>query len=339
MTTQTHRTWLLSSRPTGEPTLENFEQVEREVPTPGAHEVLIEGRYYSVDPYMRDRISPEDSYAGSWNPGEPMRGGVVGEIVESNHPEYEVGDIVKGLLEWAEYCLSDGTTLERVDPELAPISTALGVLGPTGRTAYFGLLDVGEPRPGETVLVSGAAGAVGSIVGQIARLNGCRVVGIAGSDEKIAWLTDDLGFDAGINYKTTDDIHAAVGAACPDGVDVYFDNVGGEITDAAFAHLNTGSRVAVCGQIALYNDAEMPDGPRKLWKLLETQSQVRGFLLPEFEGRYDEATERLAEWVDSGAIEYTETVTDGFDNLPTAFAGLFEGTNIGKQLVRVTDAE
>jgi NADPH-dependent curcumin reductase CurA len=266
-----------------------------------------------------------------------MKGGVVGEIIESNHPAYDEGEIVKGLLNWAEYSISDGTTLERVDPDLAPISTALGVLGPTGRTAYFGLLDVGEPRPGDTVLVSGAAGAVGSVVGQIAKINGCDVVGTAGSDEKISWLTDDLGFDEAINYKTTADMQAAVGQACPEGVDVYFDNVGGEITDAAFAHLNTGSRVAVCGQISQYNDEDQPVGPRKLWKLLETQSQVRGFLLSEFEGRYAEATERLAKWIESGDLQYTETVTEGFENVPEAFIGLFDGENIGKQVVKVSE--
>lgn len=317
--------------------MDNFECINGEIPESGPHEVLIRSKYHSVDPYMRDRISPEDSYAETWNVGEPMKGGVVGEIIESKHPRYEEGEIVKGLLNWAEYSVSDGSTLERVDPDLAPISTALGVLGPTGRTAYFGLLDVGEPRPRDTVVVSGAAGAVGSVVGQIAKINGCRVVGTAGSDQKVAWLTDELCFDEAINYKTTPDMQAAIGQACRDGVDVYFDNVGGEITDAVFSHLNTGSRVAVCGQIALYNAEDQPVGPRKLWKLLETQSQVRGFLLTEFEGRYDEATERLANWIESDELKYTETVTEGFENLPKAFIGLFDGENIGKQVVKVSE--
>ncbi|WP_336001210.1 NADP-dependent oxidoreductase [Halorientalis halophila] len=333
----TNRQWILESRPTGEPTMDNFELREGDVPEPDHGEVLLESRYLSVDPYMRGRMRDAESYAEPWDVGDVMKAGVVGDVVESNHPDFEEGDVATGNLRWAEYSVADGDALQPVDPDLAPVSTALGVLGMPGRTAYFGTLEVAEPDPGDTVLVSGAAGAVGSVVGQISKLAGCRVVGIAGADEKIDWLTEDLGFDAGINYKETDDLYAAVGEACPDGVDVYFDNVGGEITDAAFAHLNVRARVAICGQISLYNATEQPMGPRKLAGLIETRARVEGLLVRDWAGRFGEATEQLAEWVQAGDVQYRETVTEGFENMPEAFLGLFEGVNVGKQLVKVED--
>lgn len=329
----TNRQWILESRPTGEPTMDDFELQESEIPDPDHGEVLIESRYLSVDPYMRGRMRDAESYADPWAVGDVMQAGVVGDVVESNHPDFEEGDVATGNLRWAEYAVADGDALQPVDPDLAPISTALGVLGMPGRTAYFGTLEVAEPEPGDTVLVSGAAGAVGSAVGQISKLAGARVVGIAGADEKVDWLTEELGFDAGINYNETDNLHAAVGAACPDGVDAYFDNVGGEITDAAFAQLNVRARVAVCGQISLYNATERPVGPRKLAKLIETRARVEGLLVRDWAGRFGEATEQLAEWVQTDDVQYRETVTEGFENMPEAFLGLFDGVNIGKQLV------
>jgi NADPH-dependent curcumin reductase CurA len=339
MVADVNRQWTLASRPTGEPTMETFELVEGEVPDPGPHEVLVRTRYLSVDPYMRGRMRDAESYADPWEVGDVMRAGVVGDVVESNHPDFEAGDVVNGDLRWAEYSTADGDDLRRVDPDLAPVSTALGVLGMPGRTAYFGTLDVAEPKPGDTVLVSGAAGAVGSVVGQIAKINGCRVVGVAGADEKVEWLTDDLGFDDAVDYSAADDLYAAVGDACPEGVDVYFDNVGGEIADAAFAHLNVRGRVAVCGQISQYNATEQPTGPRKLGGLIETRARVQGFLVSDFAARADEATERLAEWIEAGDVRYRETVTEGFENAPEAFMGLFEGVNIGKQVVKVEAGE
>jgi len=335
--TDTNRQWKLASRPTGEPTMENFELVETGVPEPGPGEVLIESRYLSVDPYMRGRMRDVESYAEPWDVGDVMKAGVVGDVVESNHPDFEAGDVATGRLQWAEYAAADGDDLQPVDPDLAPVSTALGVLGMPGRTAYFGLLEVAEPKPGDTVLVSGAAGAVGSVVGQIARLNGCRVVGVAGAEEKVHWLTGELGFDDAIDYSETDDLYAAVGEACPEGIDVYYDNVGGEITDAAFGHLNEFARVAVCGQISLYNATERPTGPRKLMTLVEKKARVQGFIVSDYATHFREATERLAEWVQSGDVEYRETVTEGFENMPDAFLGLFEGVNVGKQLVKVED--
>ncbi|WP_101295504.1 NADP-dependent oxidoreductase [Halegenticoccus soli] len=335
--TDTNRRFLLSKRPEGKPEPDAFELVETDVPEPGPGEVLVRTLYLSVDPYMRGRMRDRESYAEPWAVGDPLRGGVVGEVEASNHGDFEPGDVVVGNLEWADYAAVDGDDLRSVDPDLAPISTALGVLGMPGRTAYFGMLEVAHPRPGDTVVVSGAAGAVGSVAGQIARMGDCRVVGIAGSDEKTSFLTDELGFDGAINYAATDDYRAALDEAAPDGVDVYFDNVGGEITDAVFSRLNVDARVAVCGQIALYNEKSVPTGPRKLGTLIETRARVRGFLVSDFAARFDRATERLGRWVRSGDLRYRETVTEGLENAPEAFIGLFEGENVGKQLVKVGD--
>ncbi|MFC6905373.1 NADP-dependent oxidoreductase [Halalkalicoccus tibetensis] len=330
----TNRQWILASRPEGKPTEDDFELAEGEVPEPDANEVLVRMRYLSVDPYMRGRMRDEESYADPWEVGEPMRAGVVGEVEESNHDAFEAGDVVTGNLKWAERSLALGGELTPVDPDLAPISTALGVLGMPGRTAYFGTLEVAEPRPGDTMVVSGAAGAVGSVVGQIARMAGARVVGIAGSDRKCDWLTDDLGFDAAVNYKE-EDVREALSSACPNGIDAYFDNVGGEITDAVFANLNVDARVAVCGQISLYNAEELPTGPRKLGTLIEKRARVEGFLVGDFAPRFGAATERLGQWVSEGELRYEETITEGFENAPAAFIGLFEGENVGKQLVEL----
>lgn len=317
--------------------MENFELIETDVPTPGPHEVLVRTQYLSVDPYMRGRMRDTESYAEPWNVGDVMRAGVVGEVVRSEHPDFEVGETVAGRLQWAEYAVADGSDLRTVDPNRGPVSTALGVLGMPGVTAYFGTTDVAEPTAGDTVVVSAAAGAVGSVVGQIASLTGCHVVGIAGADEKVEWL-ESIGFDAGINYKTAD-VPSRLDTTCPDGIDVYFDNVGGPITDAVWPRLNVGSRVAICGQISLYNATQTPTGPRKLWRLIETRARVQGLLVRDYEGQWDKALDRLSTWIEQGDLEYREHVVDGFENAPEAFLGLFEGTNIGKQLVRVDDDE
>jgi hypothetical protein len=331
------RQWILASRPTGEPTAENFELQTIELDEPEPREVLVRTLYQSVDPYMRGRMRDAESYADPWAVGEPMRAGVVAEVVNSAHPRFERGDVVQGeSLYWAEHAVVDGDDLRRVDPSLAPVSTALGVLGMPGVTAYYGLLDVGEPRPGDTVVVSAAAGAVGSVVGQIAQVAGCEVVGIAGSDEKLAWLTDDLGFDAAINYETE-----AVGERLreeTDGVDVYYDNVGGPVTDAVWPILNVRCRVVVCGQIDQYNATEVPTGPRKLAQLIQTRGRVEGVLVRDYDAdQWRTAIERLARWIAAGDIEYREHVVEGLENAPEAFLGLFEGVNIGKQLVKVAE--
>ena len=331
----TNRQFVLAKRPTGRPDADTFDLREGEVPDPGAGEVLVRTLYLSVDPYMRGRMSDAESYADPWEVDEPLRAGVVAEVVESNHDDFERGDVATGNLLWADFAVADGADLRPVDPALAPISTALGVLGMPGRTAYFGMLDVADPNPGDTAVITGAAGAVGSVAGQIATLAGCRVVGFAGSDEKTSYLEDELGFDAAINYEAADDYGAALSEAAPDGVDVYFDNVGGEITDAVFEQLNVDARVAICGQISQYNATETPTGPRKLGTLIRTRARVEGFLVGDFAPRFEEATERLGRWVREDEVRYRETVTEGLENAPDAFLGLFEGENIGKQLVKV----
>jgi len=333
------RAWYFAERPEGEPTLDSFELRETERPTPRGGELLVRVRYLSVDPYMRGRMRDSESYAAPWDVGDVLRGHVVGEVVESEHDGYEAGDFVTGRGTWAEYSVLDGDGHDTtpVNPAVADLPAYLGILGMPGRTAYFGLLDVGDPQAGDTVVVSGAAGAVGSTVGQIAALNGCRVVGFAGTDEKTAWLTDDLGFDAAINYETTDDYGAALDDAAPGGVDVYFDNVGGPITDAVFTKLNLDARVAVCGQIAHYNDEQVPTGPRKLPLLIASRAKVEGLLVGDYAPRFDVARERLERWVSAGAIAHRETVVDGLENAPDAFLGLFSGDNVGKQVVRVSE--
>jgi len=331
----TNRQWRLATRPEGTPGEDVFEFVETDVPEPGPGEALVRSIYLSVDPYMRGRMDGTSGYADAWEIGDPLQGGVVGEVVESNGAGFEAGDVVTGNLEWADYSTAPGTALQPVDPDLAPVSTALGVLGMPGRTAYFGTREVANVTAGDTFVVTGAAGAVGSVAGQIAKLTGARAVGFAGSAEKVEFVEDELGFDACINYETTDDYRAALDDAAPDGVDCYFDNVGGPITDAVFTRLNLDARVAVCGQISMYNATEEPTGPRKLRHLISTRATVEGFLVSDFAPRNREATEQLAEWVQSGDVQYRETTTEGLENAPDAFLGLFEGENIGKQLVQV----
>lgn len=332
----TNRRYVLAKRPEGVPDRETFELEETEIPETETGQVLVRTVYLSVDPYMRDRMRAGESYAEPWEVGDPMKAGVIGRIVDSQHGQWSEGDYVTGELDWADYTVVDGTAVHPVDPDLAPLSTYLGVLGMPGRTAYFGLLEEGQPTPGETVVVSGAAGAVGSTVVQIASLAGCRVVGFAGSDTKTEYL-EEIGADAAINYKQTDDYRAALDDAAPDGVDVYFDNVGGPITDAVFTKLNTDARVAVCGQIAHYNEEGVPTGPRKLPQLIPTRATVSGLLVNDYASRFEQATQRLGKWVAAGDLTYRETITEGLENAPDAFLGLFEGENIGKQLVKVAD--
>lgn len=332
-----NREWMFAERPDGEPDMDSFELREGDVPEPEHGELLVRVRYLSVDPYMRGRMRDAESYAEPWEIGEPLNGAVVGEVVESESEAYDTGDLVTGNGTWADYSLLDADSVAPVDPTIADLPAYLGALGMPGRTAYFGLLDVGEPTPGDTVVVSGAAGAVGSVVGQIAKLNGCRVVGLAGSDEKVEWLTDDLGFDAAINYKDVDDYRAALDDAAPGGVDVYFDNVGGPITDAVFTKLNLDARVAVCGQIAHYNAEDVPTGPRKLPQLIVPRAKVQGLLVGDYATRFEQASEQLGTWVASGDLIHRETIVDGLENAPDAFLGLFSGDNIGKQVVGVSE--
>lgn len=313
----------------------DFRLVESAMPKPGAGEALVRSLFLSVDPYMRGRIGGASGYAKPVEPGEVMVGGVVGEVMESNDPRAAPGDFVEGMLGWQEYAVVPAKTLRKVSPEIAPISTALSVLGMPGLTAYFGLLEICRPQPGETVLISGAAGAVGSLVGQIARIKRCRPVGIAGSDDKVQFLKHDLCFAAAFNYKECHDLDATIHELCPNGIDVYFDNVGGVITDAAIRRLNNRARVAVCGQISQYNSDEPEMGPRWLGQLIAKQAKVEGFLVSQFASRFEEGYRQLAAWLHDGKIHYREDVIDGLENAPRAFIGMLQGRNTGKQLVKV----
>lgn len=332
-----NRQILLAARPKGFPKDSDFKLVETPVPQPGPGQYLARTLWLSVDPYQRGRMNDAKSYAPPVPLGGVMEGGTVSRVITSNHPKFKPGDIVEGRLGWQDYAVIDGKGTRIVDPALAPISTALGVLGMPGLTAYFGLLDIAFPKPGETVVISGAAGAVGSLVGQIAKIVGCRAVGIAGDDVKCRWVVEELGFDACFNYKTTPDYVAKLKELCPKGVDVYFDNVGGAITDAVFQVLNPRSRVSVCGQISQYN-AEKPElGPRLLWHTITKQMRIEGFLVFQFADRYKEGLAKMAEWLRAGKLKYRETVVEGLENAPRAFMGMLRGENIGKQLVKVAD--
>jgi len=323
----------LAARPVGEPKESDFSLEEAPVPEPGPSEVLIRATYVSVDPYQRGRMSESRSYARSLEVGDVMTSQAVGEIVESNDPRFKPGDTVVGQLGWQEHAAARGGALRKVDPSIAPITTALHVLGLTGLTAWFGLFDVGHPHPGDTVVVSSAAGAVGQIVGQLARIAGCRTVGIAGGPEKARDLRELYGYDAAIDYKS-EDVRAALKGACPNGVDVYFDNVGGEILRAVIPRLNIGARIVVCGQIANYSASEPPTGPPPVF-LIVSRARMEGFLVSDYVPRFGEALPRLTHWVTEGTLKYSEDVTDGLENAPRAFIGMLRGENRGKALVRV----
>ncbi|WP_439883200.1 NADP-dependent oxidoreductase [Pontibacter sp. MBLB2868] len=328
---------LLKSRPKGMPDESNFQLEEQELKGPENGELLLKALYISVDPYMRGRMSDAKSYVPPYELYKPITGGVVAEVLESRNDKYTTGDVVMGNLPWETYNISNGKGLTKVDPDVAPLSYHLGLLGMPGLTAYCGLLYIGDPKPGETVVVSGAAGAVGTVVGQIAKLKGCRVVGIAGSDDKIDFLTKELGFDEGINYKATDNIKEALEHACPDGVDVYFDNVGGPISDAVYSLLNKFARIAICGQIAYYNATSPPTGLRVEPILLKKSCLMKGFIVSDYADKFGDAAKDLVSWLREGKLQYEETITDGFENLPEAFLGLFKGENTGKQLVKVAE--
>jgi NADPH-dependent curcumin reductase CurA len=305
------------------------------MPQPNDGKVLVRSLYISVDPYLRGRMREGRSYVPPFAIGDVITSGVVGEVVESRANQFQPGDIVTGMLGWRLYNVAKATDLRKIDPLVAPVTTALGVLGMPGLTAYFGLLDVGQPKIGETVVVSGAAGAVGTTVCQIAKIKGCRAVGIAGSDEKNRYLRDELGVDATINYKNPGDIRTALQQACPNGIDIYFDNVGGEISDAVLPLLNHGARLVICGQISLYN-LDKPDvGPRPQPYLLVNSALMKGFIVTDYAARFSEGVTQLAEWLLAGKLKYAETIVEGLENTPHAFIGLFTGENLGKQIVKV----
>ncbi|MGK5741859.1 NADP-dependent oxidoreductase [Micromonospora sp. URMC 103] len=324
----------LASRPHGWPTAENFRLVETDVPEPGPGQLLVRNRYMSVDPYMRGRMNDVKSYVPPFALDAPLDGGAVGEVVAGEAEGFAPGDTVLHGLGWREYALVDAASARKVDPDLAPVTAYLGVLGMVGLTAYAGLLEVAGMRPGETVFVSAAAGAVGSLVGQIAKLRGAtRVVGSAGSPAKVARL-EALGFDAAFDYHDGP-VRDSLKAAAPEGIDVYFDNVGGDHLEAAISALRPHGRVAICGMIAQYNDAEPPAAPRNLSLVIGKRLTLRGFLVGDHAGLRDEFVREMAGWLREGRVSYDETVVDGIANAPAAFLGLLRGENLGKMLVRL----
>lgn len=325
----------LASRPHGAPDPSTFNIRDIEMPKTEAGEVLIKSRYISVDPYMRGRMRDEKSYMPPFEVNEPMAGGIVSEVVESKAEGYKKGDLLEGILPWKRYQSADPGSLRKLHPAINPPSLALSTLGMTGLTAYFGLMDIGQPDKGETVVVSGAAGAVGSVVVQIAKIQGARVVGIAGSADKIDYLKNKLGADAAINYKTTENLNAAIAKACPDGVDVYFDNVGGEVSDAIIPLINRYARIVLCGQISLYNSTSMPMGPRVMPLLVKRSALMKGFIVTDYQSRIKEGALQLAAWYQAGELLHQETVVEGFEQLPEAFLRLFSGDNIGKLVVKI----
>ncbi|GAB4167554.1 MAG: NADP-dependent oxidoreductase [Thalassobaculales bacterium] len=331
--TAINRRWHLAARPVGAPKLSDFRLDSLPIPSPQHGEVLVKGLYLSLDPYMRGRMAGGKSYTRTLEVGDPMVGAVVGEVMESRHPALKPGDIVEGPLGWQEYGVLAGHELRRIDPSLAPISTALGVLGMPGMTAYFGLLEVGRPRPGDTVVVSSAAGAVGSLVAQIARIAGARVVGIAGGAAKCAYVRE-IGADAAIDYRDPG-FAEALAAACPAGVDVYFDNVGGTVSEAVLQHLALRARIVICGSIALYNSTTPHLGPSVSRPLLVNRARMEGFLVFDWRDRYPEGIARIAAWIAEGRITYREDVVEGIEQAPAAMIGLLEGRNFGKMLVKL----
>jgi hypothetical protein len=328
---------VLASRPVGEPKPSDFRIEETAIPTPGEGQVLLRTIWLSLDPYMRGRMSDGPSYATPVPVGGVMEAGTVNEVIASNNPGFAKGDIVLARAGWQTHALSDGKGLARIDPKIAPISTAIGVLGMPGMTAYTGLLDIGKPQAGETVVVAAASGAVGSAVGQIAKIKGARAVGIAGGKDKCEHVKKELGFDACLDHRDPD-LAAKLKEACPAGIDVYFENVGGAVFEAVFPLLNTFARVPVCGLIAHYNDTEAkpPKWAAMMMRAVLTKRlTIRGFIVSDFAARRDDFLRDMSGWVREGKIKYKECVTDGLDSAPGAFMGLLKGANFGKQLVRV----
>lgn len=325
----------LVSPPVGIPKESDFRIVEGPMPRAGAGEALVRALYLSVDPYLRQRLNGRGGIVRAVQPGDVLIGGVVGQVVESNDPRVSKDDIVEGMLGWQEYAVAPAKSLRKLDPGAAPITTALYVLGLPGLTAYFGLLDICRPQPGETVVVSGAAGAVGSIVGQIAKIKRCRAVGLVGATDKVRFVTRDLGFDAGLDYREAGDFPGKLRELCPNGIDIYFDNIGGRVTDEAMRLLNTKARVVVCDQLAQYDSGEPETGPRWLGQLVAKQAKVEGFVVQQFSERFDEALRQLSAWLRERKIKHHEDVVEGLENAPRALISMLEGQYVGKQLVRV----
>ncbi|GHD46125.1 NADP-dependent oxidoreductase [Thalassobaculum fulvum] len=329
-------------RPTGEPTADTFEIGEAELPALGDGEILVRIIWLSLDPYMRGRMDDKRSYAQPQALGAVMQGGTVGQVVESRNPKFAEGDFVLGMFGWQSHAVSDGAMVRKLDPAVAPLSTWVGVMGMPGLTAYIGLLDVGEMKAGDTVAVSAASGAVGSVVGQLARIKGAKkVVGIAGAEEKCRFVVDELGFDACVSHRSAS-LRDDLKAACPDGIDIYFENVGGPTLDAALSLMNPFGRIPVCGMISMYNTGPSTEGPDRLPSLmrrvLTDRLKIQGFIVSDRAAQHQKAfIEEVGGYIRDGRIKYREFVTEGLENAPRAFAGLLRGENFGKQLVKVSD--
>ena len=334
----TNRQILLASRPGGEPSEENFQLAETEIPKPGSGQMLLRTIYLSLDPYMRGRMNAGPSYASPVEIGEVMVGQSVCEVVESNIPGYHQGNIVLAATGWQGYSLSDGAETRKIDRLLGPISYALGVFGMPGLTAYAGLLNIGKPQPGETVVVAAASGAVGSVVGQIAKIKGCRVVGIAGGEPKCRFVKDELGFDVCVDHRQPE-LADRLKAACPDGIDVYFENVGGQVLDAVLPLLNNFARIPVCGLIAYYSASELPAGPDHVPLLLRAilvkRLTFRGFIVVDYASQFADFISDMTRWLTEGRIKFREDITDGLENAPRELIRLLKGENFGKKIICV----
>ncbi|MEJ2164353.1 MAG: NADP-dependent oxidoreductase [Desulfobacterales bacterium] len=337
MNAQISREIRLKNRPVGLPSESDFELAEVKVPQAGEGQVLVQNIYMSVDPYMRGRMVDRKSYVPPFQLKQPLEGGCVGRVVESKNDHFQVGDFVLGRLGWREYFISDGAGILKIDPKVAPIQAYLGALGMPGLTAYVGLLDIGKPKEEETVFVSAASGAVGSIVCQIAKLKGCYVVGSAGSDEKVTWLLEEAGVDAAYNYKKVDDVIAEVGKKCPKGIDVYYENVGGVHLQAALEHMNKFGRIVMCGMIAIYNATNPVPGPSNLFYVIGKQLTLQGFIVGEHLAKLPQFYADMGKWIAEGKIKWKETIVEGLENAPQAFIGLFKGENFGKMIVKIGD--
>jgi NADPH-dependent curcumin reductase CurA len=322
-------------RPAGMPTEDCFEVAEVPVPRPREGQFLARNIWMSVDPYMRGRMRSGKSYIAPFQLGAPLEGGCIGQVVASNHRGFAVGDYVTSMLGWREYWASDGEGVEKVNPKLGPLQSYLGALGMPGMTAYVGLLKIGEIKAGQTVFVSGAAGAVGSIACQIARIQGCRVIGSAGSDEKTAWLREEAGVDEAFNYKKADSVLSALEKAAPDGIDIYFENVGGEHLNAALQCMRDFGRIILCGMISQYNVEHSPPGPGKLFLMIPRRIRMQGFIVRDHADMQEPFLADMARWIHEGKVKWRETVVEGLENAPHAFLGLFTGENIGKMLVKI----
>ncbi len=339
--TQTHELTMksreihLKSRPQGVPRPENFSLAEVEIPPPGDGEILVRNEWISVDPYMRGRMNDGNSYVPGFELGSPMEGGCVGTVVESKNPSFKAGDLVLSNMGWREAWKSDGAGVQKITPTVTDARSFLGILGMPGMTAWFGLLKIGELKPNSQVFVSAASGAVGSVVCQIAKIMGCRVVGSSGSDRKIAWLKEQAGIDDAFNYHEVDDVSAKLAELFPEGIDLYFDNVGGDHLEGAIEHMAVHGRIVCCGMISGYNAEDPPPGPRNLFKIIGKRIRMEGFIVSDHPDAQGEFLQQMSGWISDGKIHWEETVAEGLENAPAAFIGLFEGDKMGKALVKV----